>query len=169
MFVAEDRGAHALKGVAAPVTLYRIVRASGAGRRSGQRALTPLVGRKEELDLLSRRWERARKGEGQLALVVGEPGIGKSRLIEEFRARLGDTPHTWTEWSSSQLLQNTPLHPIAEYGRQRFGADLPAEQRLADIENALHLVGLDAVAYAPLLAPMVDIPLPKERAANFAP
>ena len=169
LFVAEDRGAHALKGVAAPVTLYRIVRASGAGRRSGQRALTPLVGRKEELDLLSRRWERARKGEGQLALVVGEPGIGKSRLIEEFRARLGETPHTWTEWSSSQLLQNTPLHPIAEYGRQRFSADLPAEQRLADIENALHLVGLDAVAYAPLLAPMVDIPLPKERAANFAP
>ena len=149
LFVAEDRGAHALKGVAAPLTLYRIVRASGAGRRSGQRALTPLVGRKEELDLLSRRWERARKGEGQLALVVGEPGIGKSRLIEEFRARLGETPHTWTEWSSSQLLQNTPLHPIAEYGRQRFGADLPAEQRLADIENALHLVGLDAVAYAP--------------------
>ena len=138
--------------------------------RSGQRALTPLVGRKEELDLLDgRRWERARKGEGQLALVVGEPGIGKSRLIEEFRTRLGETPHTWTEWSSSQLLQNTPLHPIAEYGRQRFGADLPAEQRLADIENALRLVGLDAVAYAPLLAPMVDIPLPKERAANFAP
>jgi class 3 adenylate cyclase/predicted ATPase len=169
LFVAEDRGAHALKGVAAPVTLYRIVRASGAGRRSGQRALTPLVGRKEELDLLSRRWERARKGEGQLALVVGEPGIGKSRLIEEFRTRLGETPHTWTEWSSSQLLQNTPLHPIAEYGRQRFGADLPAEQRLADIENALRLVGLDAVAYASLLAPMVDIPLPKERAANFAP
>ena len=169
LFVAEDRGAHALKGVAAPETLYRIVRASGAGRRSGQRALTPLVGRKEELDLLSRRWERARKGEGQVALVVGEPGIGKSRLIEEFRARLGETPHTWTEWSSSQLLQNTPLHPIAEYGRQRFGADLPAEQRLADIENALHLVGLDAVAYAPLLAPMVDIPLPKERTANFAP
>jgi class 3 adenylate cyclase/predicted ATPase len=169
LFVAEDRGAHALKGVAAPLTLYRIVRASGAGRRSGQRALTPLVGRKEELDLLTRRWERAHKGEGQLALVVGEPGIGKSRLIEEFRTRLGETPHTWTEWSSSQLLQNTPLHPIAEYGRQRFGADLPAEQRLADMENALHLVGLDAVVYAPLLAPMVDIPLPKERAANFAP
>jgi AAA ATPase domain/Adenylate and Guanylate cyclase catalytic domain len=86
LFVAEDRGAHELKGVLEPVTLYRIVRASGAGRRSGARALTPLVGREEELDLLSRRWERARKGEGQLALIVGEPGLGKSRLIEEFRA-----------------------------------------------------------------------------------
>jgi len=68
LFVAEDLGAHALKGVAAPVTLYRIVRASGGGRRGGARALTPLVGREEELELLSRRWERARQGDGQLAL-----------------------------------------------------------------------------------------------------
>ena len=150
------------------MTLYGIVRAS-SGRRRGARALTPLVGREEELEHLSRRWEKARKGEGQLALVVGEPGIGKSRLIEEFHAHLGETPYTWGEWSSSQLLQNTPLHPIAEWGRLRFGADLPGEQRLADLENTLRLTGLDATEYAPLLAPLVDIPLPEERAAKFAP
>ena len=114
LFVAEDCGASELKGVPAPVTLYRIVRPSG-GRRFGARALTPLVGREEELDLLRRRWERVVRGEGQLALVVGEPGIGKSRLVEEFRATLGETPHTFVELSSSQLLQNTPLHPIAEW------------------------------------------------------
>ena len=158
-----------LKGVSELVTLYRIVRASGGGRRGGARALTPLVGREEELDILSRRWERARSGEGQLALVVGEPGIGKSRLIEEFRARLGETPHTWVEWSSSQLLQNTPLHPVAEWGRLRFGADLPAEQRLADLENTLQLVGLDAAEYAPLIAPLVDVPLPEDRSPKFSP
>ena len=169
LFVAEDFGAHGLKGVSAPITLYRIVRASGGGRRGGARAPTPLVGREEELDILSRRWERARSGEGQLALVVGEPGIGKSRLIEEFHARLAETPHTWVEWSSSQLLQNTPLHPIAEWGRLRFGADLPAEQRLADLENTLRLVGLDAAEYAPLLAPLVEVPLPEGRSPKFSP
>jgi class 3 adenylate cyclase/tetratricopeptide (TPR) repeat protein len=169
LFVSEDRGQHALKGMAAPMTLYRIVRASGGGRRGGARVLTPLVGREEELDLLARRWERARKGEGQLALVVGEPGLGKSRLMEEFHGRLGETPHTWVEWASSQLLQNTPLHPIAEWGRQRFGADLPAEQRLADLENTLGLIGLDATEYAPLLAPLVDVLLPEDRAAKLAP
>jgi class 3 adenylate cyclase len=153
LFVAEDRGQHELKGVSAPIVLYRVVRASGGGRRGGARAVTPLVGREEELDLLSRRWDRARQGEGQLALIVGEPGLGKSRLMEEFHGRLGETPHTWVEWSSSQLLQNTPLHPIAEWGRQRFGADLAAEQRSADLENTLGLVGLDATEYAPLLAP----------------
>jgi predicted ATPase len=90
-------------------------------------------------------------------------------LIEEFHARLGDTPHTWTEWSSSQLLQNTPLHPIAEWGRQRFGADLPAEQRLADLENTLDLIGLDPTEYAPLLAPIVDIPGPPGSTARLPP
>src|SRR5271166_2769324 len=168
LFVAEDRGACELKGVPAPVTLYRIVRASG-GRRTGPRSLTPLVGREEELELLRRRWERARAGAGQLVLIVGEPGIGKSRLVEEFRATLGETPHTWAEFSSSQLLQNTPLHPIAEWGRQRFGADEPANRRLADLENTLRLIGLDLNEYAPLIAPLVDIPLPEERAAKFGP
>ena len=169
LFVAEDRGQHELKGVSAPITLYRVVRASGGGRRGGMRALTPLVGREEELDLLGRRWDRAQKGEGQLALIVGEPGLGKSRLMEEFHGRLGETPHTWVEWSSSQLLQNTPLHPIAEWGRQRFGVDLPTEQRLADLENTLGLIGLDPTEYAPLLAPLVDVLLPEDRVAKLAP
>jgi predicted ATPase len=169
LFVAEDRGQHELKGVSAPITLYRVVRASGGGRRGSARALTPLVGREEDLDLLARRWDRARKGEGQLALIVGEPGLGKSRLIGEFRARLGETPYTWVEWSSSQLLQNTPLHPIAEWGRQRFGTDLPGEQGLADLEHTLRLIGLDPTEYAPLLAPLVDVLLPEDRAAKFPP
>jgi class 3 adenylate cyclase/predicted ATPase len=169
LFVAEEQGARELKGVSEPVQLFRIVRASGARRRSSGRSLTPFVGREEELALLARRWERARTGEGQLVLIVGEPGLGKSRLIEEFHARLAETPHTWTEWSASQLLQNTPLHPIAEWGRLRFGVDAPPDQRLADLENTLRLIGLDPGEHAPLIAPLVDIPLPPERTATLAP
>src|SRR5262249_17759886 len=131
LFVAEERGSHKLKGVPESVTLFRLVRASGGGRRAGQRHLTALGGRGAEVAMS--RWERGRQGDGQLVLIVGEPGIGKSRLIEEFHARLRDTPHTWVEWSCSQLLQNTPLHPIAEWGRQRFGGpDVPAERQLSD-------------------------------------
>ena len=117
-----------------------------------------------------RRWERARSGQGQFVQIVGEPGIGKSRLVEEFHARLGETPHTWAEFSSSQLLQNTPLHPIAEWGRQRFGdADTPAGQRFADLENTLQLIGLDPAEPASLIAPLVDIPPPPDRVANLPP
>lgn len=91
LLVAEERGGHDLKGVPGAVTLFRIVRASGAGRRAGQRHLAPLDRREEEIALLMRRWERARQGEGQLVLIVGEPGVGKSRLLEQFHNRPRDT------------------------------------------------------------------------------
>src|SRR6185312_14151776 len=152
------------------LTLFRLVRASGGGRRSGQRHLTPLVGRDEEIAMLLRRWERARQGDGQLVLIVGEPGIGKSRLIEEFHGRLRDTPHTWVEWNCSQLLQNTPLHPVTEWGRQRFGGtDVAAELRLADLQSTLAQVQLDPTENVPLLAPILDIPLPPEHRLDLAP
>ncbi len=170
LFVVEDKGPHELKGVAGKPNLYRIVRASGGGRRLGARSLTPLVGRADELALLLRRWQRAREGEGQLLQIVGEPGLGKSRLMEEFRSGIAEAPHTWVEWSSSQLLQNTPLHPVAEWGRQRFGgADVPAAQRLSDLDATLAQVKLDPGEHTPLIAPLLDIPVPETRAAKLAP
>jgi class 3 adenylate cyclase/tetratricopeptide (TPR) repeat protein len=170
LFIVEDKGAHKLKGIPAPVALYRIVRASGGRRKTGARIVTGFVGREEDLEVLARRWERARGGEGQFLLIVGEPGIGKSRLVEEFRARLGDMPHSWIEWSSSQLLQNTPLHPIMGWGRTRFGGpDVAPERRLGELEFVLKQIKLDAEEYAPLLAPLVDIPIPPERLPRLSP
>jgi AAA ATPase domain/Adenylate and Guanylate cyclase catalytic domain len=169
LFVVEERGCHELKGVPEPVTLFRLIRASGGGRRSGTQ-LTPFVGREDEMAMLMRRWKRARQADGQLVLIVGEPGLGKSRLIEEFHGRLCDTPHTWLEWGCSQLLQNTPLHPIAEAWRQRFGsADVSAERRFAELEGTLAQLKLDPGENAPLLALLLDIPLPQERAPTLAP
>jgi class 3 adenylate cyclase/predicted ATPase len=170
LFAAEERGSHKIKGVPEPVTLFRLVRASGGGRRTSQRHLTPLIGREEEVAMLMRRWDRAQQGDGQLVLIVGEPGLGKSRLIEEFHAKLRDTPHTWVEWSCSQLLQNTPLHPISEWGAQRFGGnEVPAEQRLADLEDSLTQVKLAPDENVPVLAPLLDIPLSKERISILPP
>jgi class 3 adenylate cyclase len=81
LFVVEERGSHELKGVPEPVTLYRIVRASGAGRRAGQRHLTPLVGRDEEIALLMRRWERARQGDGR-PRALGQSADSARRLSQ---------------------------------------------------------------------------------------
>jgi class 3 adenylate cyclase/tetratricopeptide (TPR) repeat protein len=170
LFIVEDRGAHELKGAPAPVTLYRVLRVSGGRRRKGPRLLTPFVGRAEDLGVLDRRWDRARAGEGQFVLIVGEPGIGKSRLVEEFRARLGEAPHSWIVWGSSQLLQNTPLHPVLGWGRARFGGpDIPPERRLAELESVLTQVKLDPKEHAALLAPLVDIPVPPERLPSLSP
>jgi class 3 adenylate cyclase len=95
LFVVEALAPRELKGVLTPVKLFHVVRPTGVrGRLTGAHGLTPFVGREEELRLLLSRWQRAREGEGQLALVVGEAGIGKSRLIAEFRERIRDIAHT---------------------------------------------------------------------------
>ena len=121
LFIVEDKGLYELKGASAPMKLYRILRTSGGRRRRQAGLLTPFVGREKDLEMLARSSERALTGDGQFVLIVGEPGIGKSRLIEEFRGQLADKPHSWVEWSSSQLLQNTPFHPLLGWGRVRFG------------------------------------------------
>jgi class 3 adenylate cyclase/predicted ATPase len=168
LFLVEHKGVRKLKGVKAATALYRIVRISGGRRRKGARILTPFVGREEDLGALARASERAFAGNGQFVLIVGDPGIGKSRLVEEFRSKLV-TPHSWIEWTSSQLLQNTPLHPLLGWARARFGGpEVAPERRLAELESVLADAKLDAAKQASLLAPLIDIPVPPERVPNLS-
>ena len=149
--------------------LFRIVRASGGGRRGGARTLTPFVGREEELGCSRAAGSvRGLAKDSWLSSSATPASASRGSSRSSMRGS-AETPHTWVEWSASQLLQNTPLHPIAEWGRLRFGADAPAEQRLADLEGTLRLIGLDPTEHAPLVAPLVDIPLPPSRAAKLPP
>jgi len=96
LFECRDLGAVEVKGIAGPVPAWRVLRASGvASRFEALRgaALTPLIGRDEEIGLLLRRWARAKAGDGQIVLVSGEPGLGKSRLAAAFAERLQGEPH----------------------------------------------------------------------------
>jgi class 3 adenylate cyclase len=163
-FVALDRGASTLKGVVAPIELFQVVRASGVGRRrSAGRSVTPLIGREEELGQIESRWVRARTGQGQLVLLIGEPGLGKSRLTEEFQDRLADVPHTWVELACSQLLQNTPFHPFIEFARRRLEEQETTPQgRVAALAAWHRAVGLDPAQSVPLVAPLLELPVPAE-------
>jgi hypothetical protein len=139
LFVVEECGAQELKGVANPIELYRVLRPTGVrGRLAAAQGLTRFAGREQELQLLLSRWERACEGEGQLVLVSGEAGIGKSRLVAEFHDRIRDTPHIWMESAGDQFFQNTPFHAITEMlsqwlelqtlgGAQRASEPRPAE------------------------------------------
>src|SRR5215831_18781584 len=103
-FTYEELGAHPLRGVAAPVPAYRILGESGAQSRleaAPPTRLTPLVGRDEEVALLQRRWDQASTGQGQVVLLSGEAGIGKSRLVQVLKEHLAATPHTRIEWRTS--------------------------------------------------------------------
>ena len=87
---------HTLKGLADAVRVYWVRGASAAESRfeaAAASGLTPLVGRDGEIDLLLRRWEQAREGEGQVVLLAGEAGIGKSRITQALRQHLRDEPH----------------------------------------------------------------------------
>jgi class 3 adenylate cyclase/tetratricopeptide (TPR) repeat protein len=162
LFVVEEHGAQELKGVAKPVELYRVLRPTGVrGRLAAARGLTPFVGREEELRLLLNRWERAREGEGQLVLIVGEAGIGKSRLVAEFHHRIRDTPHIWMESAGEQFFENTPFHAITEVLSRWLelqGATSPCEG-VERLERALASAGLKLDEAVPLVAELLQLPV----------
>ena len=157
-----SKGAHELKGVPEPVTLYRIVRASGGGRRGGARALTSFVGREEDIGTLlaslgarprrrgpvrpDRRRARARQ-------VAPDRGVSYATRRDAAHLDRVDRPRSYCRTRRCIRSRNGAGCGLAR--------TLPAEQRLADLENTLRLVDLDGGEYAPLIAPLVDIPLPE--------
>ena len=115
LFELADLGPQRLKGFAEPLAAWRV---EGEGRAEGRfealhgERLTPLVGREHELGILLERWAWAKDGDGQVVLLAGEPGIGKSRLVRALRERLGDEPHTPLSHYCSPYHTNSALHPV---------------------------------------------------------
>src|ERR1700691_5954128 len=115
LFEVEDLGAKDLKGIAGPVRAWAALRASSAeGRFEALHTvgLTALVGREEELELLLRRWSRAKSGEGQVVLIAGEAGIGKSRLTAALLERLAGEAHMRLRYFCSPQHTDSALYPI---------------------------------------------------------
>ncbi|WP_437282756.1 protein kinase [Sorangium sp. So ce375] len=142
-----------------------------------QHGLTPLVGRDSELDELAARWTRAAGGAGQVVLMTGEAGIGKSRSVRAFRDRLAGTPHLWLEARCSPQLQNSAFYPVIELlnallagdrerastlsgsapSTERGAGIAPREDRLARLEKLLADAEAGPLA-VPLLAALLSIP-----------
>src|SRR5262249_3802002 len=121
LFVVEEQASQALRGVPKPIALFRVMQPSGVRSRFQARAtkgVPPFVGRDEERGLLRQRFERAREGEGQVVLLVGEAGIGKSRLAQVMHEDLAGTPHTWLESGGAPYFVNTPFYAVTELLRQ---------------------------------------------------
>ena len=162
LFDYRDLPAIALKGFAESVAAWQVL---GEGAEESRfEALrvttTPLVGRDEEIDLLLRRWQQAKRGEGCVVLIGGEPGIGKSRLAEALIERIGTEPHTRLRYFSSPHHQNSAPYPsLAQLERAAgFRREDSGEQRLAKLEALLARGTEELDEIVPLFADLLSVP-----------
>ncbi len=151
-----------------PVALYRVVRGAAIGARArgfSSREATRFVGREEELQLLLSRWERVRDGEGQVVLVLGEPGIGKTRLLDEFRGQIEAQRHSWIECGGAPFFVNTPFYATTQMLRQGLGlmeGDDLSDDAFDRVRQgfAPDLVGGNDIV--PLVAEVLGLSVPKD-------
>jgi class 3 adenylate cyclase len=164
MFDCHALGADKLKGLPPSMEAWQ-VRGESAGvsrfdaRRAG--ALSPLVGRQEEMELLLRRWHQAKAGEGRVVLLSGEPGIGKSRIAESLLARLEGEPHACLRYFCSPHHTHSPLHPfVAQIERAaNFEPGDSADAKLDKLEALLKATAKDVPRDVALVAELLAVPL----------
>jgi hypothetical protein len=162
LFDYEELGAVEIKGLTAALMASRVLRESGADSRfEALRAIrTPLVGRNEELELLERRWQQAKAGEGCVVLISGEPCIGKSRLAQTLLERVSGEPHTRLRLFCSPHHPDSALYPtITQLERAAgFRREDTAAQRLDKLEAVLGQATNNLGEAAPLLAALLSLP-----------
>src|SRR4029077_18356626 len=125
-----------------PLTVYQVMGESGVQTRfevAVSTGLTPLVGREEELSLLQRRWTQAKGGAGQVVLLSGEPGIGKSRLVQVLKEQASADGATRIEFRCSAYHQNSALYPLIEHLQRllQFHREETPETKLSKLQQAL--------------------------------
>jgi predicted ATPase len=167
-FACQDLGEQTLRGVTEPLTVYQILRESGATSRldvAQPRGLTPLVGRESEVTLLLERWEQAKSGQGQVILLSGDAGIGKSRLVQMLKEHVANDPHTRWECRSTEYYQNSALYPVIDLFQRilQFKAQETPDAKLEKLEQMLHQFRLPLEESVPLFAPLLSLPLQEYR------
>jgi len=168
LFALDDLGTHELKGIAEPTRAWRVTRAvdiEGRLETKRQTGSSPLVGRQEELGLLNRSWEACKEGHGQVVLIQGEPGIGKSRLLEALREPLVDEDYTWVSIRCSPYHASSTLYPLIEHFKRAMGwqPEDDAQSRLEKLEAALQTQSTPLEEVAPLYAELMSLPVPEDR------
>ena len=162
-FHLRDLGLHKVKGIAEPIAAWAVEGVSASESRFEAvhaAGLTDLIGREDEIDFLLKRQRLAWKGEGQIVLISGEPGIGKSRLAAALEERITDKPCTTLRYQCSPHHINSALYPfIAQLERAAgFKADDAPERRLDKLEALLAIAGSRVQDTAPLFAALLSIP-----------
>ena len=163
LFEYADKGLRELKGFPQPVRTWQVLHRSDVESRfhaAHRLRLTPLVGRKRELEELNRLWQSAAQGQGRVALLVGEAGIGKSRLAEALTERIAGQPHVRLRFQCSPYHTNSALYPfIHQLEREAdFRSGDSAAQRLDKLEATLRGSTAHMAEISPLIAALLSVP-----------
>src|SRR6516162_10051379 len=172
-FILDDLGPQQLKGIAEPVQAWQVLAERAVESRFEARTgrLTRFVGREHEVALLLDRFERAAAGEGQIVLLSGEAGIGKSRIIRQLHERLAQTPHIRLRFQCAPTHTESALYPVIrhiEYAAGFLSDDEP-ELRLDKLETLLRRGAEDARESAALLAPIMSLPTDRYGSVDLSP
>jgi TOMM system kinase/cyclase fusion protein len=167
-FVCQNLGGQTLPGVAEPMPLYKVLQVSEARGRldtASSSGLTPLVGRDAEVSLLQGRWAQVQQGLGQVVVLSGEAGMGKSRLVRALVEHLAETSLTRLECRCSPYHQHTALYPIVDLLQRslRFDGTVSTDEKLARLEGLLHEQQLDSQENVSLLASLLSLSPPASR------
>ena len=172
-FEFEDLGPHALKGIAEPCQIARVLRIADTASRidaAAHAVLTPLVGRDQELGLLRDRWQLAQEGDGQVVLIAGEPGLGKSRLLRELCEALTTQARTVLRFECSPFHVNSAYYPLIDHLERAlaFSSDTEPAAKLAALERfVVGVRGLSAQRVG-LIAALLGMPAEERYAAGAA-
>jgi class 3 adenylate cyclase/predicted ATPase len=164
-----------LKGILEAVQPFRVTgRGEAEGRfdaAHGQSTLMPMVGRESELALIHERWAQTLAGEGQLVLLAGKPGIGKSRVTQALRQGIEGQAHLRTRYQCSPYHTQSALYPMVEHIERAagFAREDSAELKLEKLEALLRPGGQDLAAVMPLFAALLSLPTEKYPPLNFSP
>jgi predicted ATPase/class 3 adenylate cyclase len=161
-FDIDDLGEHNLKGISQPQTAYLVRAESGAYGRleaSASQGLTPLVGRKEEIAILTNRWAQAIQGELHLVTLSGEAGIGKSRVLRTFRENIADQPHSQVLYYGSAYHQNSAFYPVIDQLERalRIETNDSVELRLQKLQAEVSRLGLAVEATVTPLTSLLSL------------
>jgi class 3 adenylate cyclase/tetratricopeptide (TPR) repeat protein len=170
LFACRNRGKLPLKGFAEPVQTWQVLRPRTTAthfRTYREPVLTRILGRDAEVDALLHSWRRTVAGDGQIVSIIGEAGIGKSRLIKEFHHRIAKRSHAWLEGGGAQFFQNTPFYAISQMLLRGLDPTVRASpvELHARLARALDDAGIDLTAALPLIAEMLGLPADR----SFAP
>ena len=165
-FECQPLGTYSLKGVSHKINIFKVIKAldfSYSFKTYHSPGATSFVGRESEIQQLIQNWSEVKKDRGRVVHIIGEPGIGKTRILRSFEERIKDEPHTWLVFQCISYYKNSAFYPIINLinSRLKISKNDKNKEKLKKLEEALAGMSFDLDETVPIMASLLSIPISK--------